>query len=68
MSERLPSDLDALLRKLTDHRKEAQIRSLLEEAAEAPPSAGERLRRVEQALEAFKDVGLSGWPRRGIAG
>lgn len=54
------SDIDALVRDLTDFQKEVEVGDLLKTATSAPPPTEERLGLIEQVLETFKGLGLSG--------
>jgi len=53
------SNLDALVRDLTDFQKEMEVGDLLKTDAVQPPPMEERLRQIEQALETLKGLSLS---------
>jgi len=54
------SNLDALVRDLTDFQKEMEVGELLKADVAQPPPTEERLRQIEQTLETFKGLSLSG--------
>ena len=54
------SNLDALVRDLTDFQKEMEVGELLKLDTAQPSPTAERLRQVDQALETLKGLSLSG--------
>ena len=54
------SDIEDLIRNLTELQKEVKVEEVLEAALAEPMPTEERLRQIEHALETFRELGLFG--------
>ncbi len=54
------ANIESLISGLTDFQKKSEVERLLDEALQEPISTEDRLRQVEQVLEAFRSLGLLG--------